>query len=140
MWVLQITAGLRHSMALTDSRQVWVWGDNSEGQLGVAGVPSPCLDPVQMHAFPAEATIMYIVAGGEHSLAAVQNLGGAHHLAPQHMWPDCRGSGMAPMPGPSLDAGLQEQDDYPKKVHICMTLLLVTLGLGQHPCMLWVSL
>ena len=111
----QITAGLRHSMALTDSRQVWVWGDNSEGQLGVP-VPTPCLDPVQMHAFPAEATVMYIVAGGEHSLAAVQNVGDTAAGQAQHMWPDCRGHGMAAMPGPSLGAGLQEEDDYPKKV------------------------
>lgn len=112
---MQITAGLRHSMALTDSRQVWVWGDNSEGQLGVP-VPSPCLDPVQMHTLPADTTIMYIVAGGEHSLAAVQNLGNMGMDEAQHMWPECRGHGMAALSGPSLTAGLEEQNDYPKKV------------------------
>jgi len=114
-WALQITAGLRHSMALTDSRQLWVWGDNSERQLGVP-VPSPCLDPVQTHAFPAEATIMYIVAGGEHSLAAVQNAGDLEGDEAQQMWSECRGHTMAAMPGPSLAAGLAEQNDYPRKV------------------------
>ena len=114
-WALQITAGLRHSMALTDSRQLWVWGDNSEGQLGVP-VPSPCLDPVQTHAFPAEATIMYIVAGGEHSLAAVHSPGDLRADEVQHVWSECRGHSMAAMPGPSLAAGLAEQNDYPKKV------------------------
>ncbi|DBA87172.1 TPA: hypothetical protein ACH3X2_005178 [Trebouxia sp. C0005] len=114
--VTQITAGLRHSMALTDSRQLWVWGDNSEGQLGIP-IPSPCLDPVQTHAFPAEATIMYIVAGGEHSLAAVQNAGDVADEA-QHVWSECRGHSMAAMPGPSLAAGLAEQNDYPRKVSI----------------------
>lgn len=77
---LQITAGLRHSMALTDKRKLWAWGDNSEGQLGTA-VPTPCLVPTPVHAFPAEATIMYVVAGGEHSLAAVQNLGFCYLVA-----------------------------------------------------------
>lgn len=114
-WALQITAGLRHSMALTDSRQLWVWGDNSEGQLGTP-VPSPCLDPVQTHAFPAEATIMYVVAGGEHSLAAVQNAGDLGADEVQHVWSECRGHSMAAMPGPSLAAGLAEQNDYPRKV------------------------
>jgi alpha-tubulin suppressor-like RCC1 family protein len=102
-------------MALTDSRQLWVWGDNSEGQLGIP-VPSPCLDPVQTHAFPAEATIMYIVAGGEHSLAAVQNAGDLEGDEAQQMWSECRGHTMAAMPGPSLAAGLAEQNDYPRKV------------------------
>lgn len=118
---LQITAGLRHSMALTDKRKLWAWGDNSEGQLGTA-VPTPCLVPTPVHAFPAEATIMYVVAGGEHSLAAVQNLGGRGES--QHMWPECRGQGMAALPGPSLAAGLQEQD--PHKKACCMTLHCLT--------------
>lgn len=102
-------------MALTDTRRVWVWGDNSEGQLGVP-VPTPCLHPVPMQTFPAEATIMYIVAGGEHSLAAVQNVGDIGLHDTQHVWSECEGHGMAAMPVPSLAAGLQEQNDYPKKV------------------------
>ena len=121
---VQITAGLRHSMALTDKRDLWAWGDNSEGQLGAA-VPTPCLVPTPVHAFPAEATIMYVVAGGDHSLAAVQNLGdGGGRGKAQHMWPECRGQGMAALPGPSLAAGLKEQDPH-KKACCCMT----------HPCL-----
>lgn len=115
---VQITAGLRHSMALTDKRNLWAWGDNSEGQLGSA-VPTPCLLPTRVHAFPAEAKIMYVVAGGDHSLAAVQNLGDA--VEAQHMCLECRGQGVAALPGPSLAAGLQEQDPH-KKACCCMTL------------------
>ena len=114
---MQITAGLRHSMALTDNHELWAWGDNSEGQLG-APIPTPCLLPTPVHAFPAEATIMYIVAGGEHSLAAVQNLTSVAADQAQHMWPDCRGHGLAAMPGPSLTAGLQQQNPDRK---VCLT-------------------
>lgn len=49
-------------MALTDKQDLWAWGDNSEGQLGT-DVATPCLLPVPVHTFPAEATIMYVVAG-----------------------------------------------------------------------------
>ena len=107
-------------MALTDSRELWAWGDNSEGQLGAA-VPHPCLLPTPVQAFPPEATIMYVIAGGDHSLAAVQNLDSSHGGGkggaggePQHMFPECRGQGMAALPGPSLTAGLQEQDPHKK--------------------------
>lgn len=117
--MLQITAGLRHSMALTDSCKLWAWGDNSEGQLG-APVPTPCLLPTPVDAFPAEATIMYVVAGGEHSLAAVQNLADVGSDQAQHLWPECRGHNMAALPGPSIAAGLQEQDPHKK---VCCTQL-----------------
>jgi hypothetical protein len=59
---------------------------------------------------------MYIVAGGEHSLAAVQNAGDLEGDEAQQMWSECRGHTMAAMPGPSLAAGLAEQNDYPRKV------------------------
>ena len=114
---MQITAGLRHSMALTDNHELWAWGDNSEGQLG-APIPSPCLLPTPVHAFPADATIMYVVAGGEHSLAAVQHLPNVAADQALHMWPDCRGHDLAAVPGPSLTAGLQEQNPDRK---VCFT-------------------
>lgn len=64
---------------------------------------------------------MYVVAGGDHSLAAVHNLGDADgRREAQHMWPDCQGQGMAALPGPSLAAGLQEQDPH-KKACCCTT-------------------
>lgn len=109
-------------MALTNNQNLWAWGDNSEGQLGTA-VPTPCLLPTSVHAFPAEATIMYVVAGGDHSLAAVQNLGNvaAGASEAQRMWPECKGQGMAALPGPSVTAGLQEQDPHTKA---CCTVWL----------------
>lgn len=108
---LQLTAGLHHSMALTDTSQLWVWGDNSEGQLGVP-TSDPCLTPIQMQTLPAEGQIQYVVAGGDHSIAALH-----YHTdgnAQQHMWADCRGSGMAALPLPSLEKGLQQPDNNAK--------------------------
>lgn len=71
---VQITAGLWHSMALTDKRELWAWGDNSEGQLGT-DVATPCLLPVPVHTFPAEATIMYVVAGARSRIQAKPHVG-----------------------------------------------------------------
>ena len=107
-------------MALTDRRQVWVWGDNTEGQLGVP-TPNPCLTPVAMQAFPDPAQVMYIVAGGEHSLAAVHQMGDANVEQIKHLWPDCRGSSVAAVPSPSLAEGFREQNDYPRKVNCAFT-------------------
>ena len=136
---LQITAGLRHSMALTDDRQLWVWGDNSEGQLGAA-LPHPCLLPTPIHAFPAEATVMYVVAGGEHSLAAVQNMtnGGAEQA--RHMWPECRGDGLTAMPSPSLAAALAQPDPdkkvrNPSQAWFQFCVLTQTCSAWGHACL-----
>jgi len=43
--VVHVAAGLSHVLALTDSGQVWAWGCNDDGQLGVEGSPdgSPVL-------------------------------------------------------------------------------------------------
>ena len=91
--------------------QVWVWGDNSEGQLGVP-TPDPCLTPTKMQTLPAEGQVQYLVAGGDHSIAALHYHASGDAL--QHMWADCRGSGMAALPLPSLEKGLQQQDDKAK--------------------------
>ncbi|XP_057187896.1 probable E3 ubiquitin-protein ligase HERC3 isoform X4 [Triplophysa rosa] len=64
--VIQITSGDQHSMALTQEGQVFVWGENSHGQLGLgeggSGSQTPqhvqCLDGVPL---------AQISAGGDHS-------------------------------------------------------------------------
>ena len=122
-------------MALTDSRQVWVWGDNSEGQLGVP-TPNPCLTPVPMQAFPDQAQVMYVVAGGEHSLAAVHQMGDADAEQNKHLWPDCRGSSVAAVPSPSLAEGLREQNDYPRKVsHPVLRTIISQLTSAVFECL-----
>ncbi|XP_056619314.1 probable E3 ubiquitin-protein ligase HERC3 [Triplophysa dalaica] len=64
--VIQISCGDQHSMALTQEGQVFVWGENSHGQLGLgegrSGSQTPqhvqCLDGVPL---------AQISAGGDHS-------------------------------------------------------------------------
>ncbi|KAI7810832.1 putative E3 ubiquitin-protein ligase HERC4 [Triplophysa rosa] len=64
--VIQITCGDQHSMALTQEGRVFVWGENSHGQLGLgeggSGSQTPqhvqCLDGVPL---------AQISAGGDHS-------------------------------------------------------------------------
>ena len=50
--VVKLSAGAGHSLALTDTGQVWGWGANTEGQLGLGEesqetVFTPTLLPVQ---------------------------------------------------------------------------------------------
>ena len=68
-WV-SVAAGLNHSMALNSAGQIWVAGDNSSGQLGMALPPNKQLAFVQM-----SSSIVWdkIAAGGNHSFGIDQN-------------------------------------------------------------------
>ncbi|XP_055059315.2 probable E3 ubiquitin-protein ligase HERC4 [Misgurnus anguillicaudatus] len=66
-YVIQIACGDQHSMALTQNGQLFVWGKNSHGQLGLKELPESgseipqhieCLDGVP---------VSQISAGGDHS-------------------------------------------------------------------------
>jgi E3 ubiquitin-protein ligase HERC4 len=46
--VVQIAAGDRHSMALTKAGQLFVWGDNQFGQLGIGKVNGNKADTPQV--------------------------------------------------------------------------------------------
>ena len=65
--VKQVAGGYGFSLALTSSGQVWAWGDNSSGQLGI-GTTSNSLVPVRAH-LPAGTTVTAIAAGDDHVLA-----------------------------------------------------------------------
>ena len=75
--VQQIAAGRTHSLALDGDGQVWAWGDDRYGQLGIPGGSPACQQgnqypcssfplPVML---PARAPITTIAAGLGHSLA-----------------------------------------------------------------------
>ena len=64
----RITSGRDHVCVLADDGTVWCWGDNSFGQLGVAGGNQP--DPVQV-TLGGVATL--IAAGGNTTCAALAN-------------------------------------------------------------------
>jgi alpha-tubulin suppressor-like RCC1 family protein len=71
--ITAISAGGHHNLALTNTGNVWAWGYNASGQLGVTGVnattsyfyPTPAMDA----AGAPLANITRIAAGGSHSLA-----------------------------------------------------------------------
>ena len=69
--VLQLSPGDSHSLALLDNGQVWSWGDNTSGQLGIGSVISS-LVPIRVLQADSEIpleNIVEIAAGAFHSLA-----------------------------------------------------------------------
>jgi alpha-tubulin suppressor-like RCC1 family protein len=93
-----VSAGLRHSLALTDKGEVWAWGDNRFGQLGdnldsIGGrsgirfgggslfppIPqmgpelAPVDKPVRVYGPNGYLNAVAIAAGGNHSLALDEN-------------------------------------------------------------------
>ena len=74
--IVQIAAGMNHSLALDTNNHVWAWGDNGYGQLGN---PNP---PISYSAVPIR------IRGGEQGLLYLQNIiyisigrSGQHSLA-----------------------------------------------------------
>jgi alpha-tubulin suppressor-like RCC1 family protein len=63
--VVQVSAGIRHGLAVTANGTVWAWGDNSEGELG-DGTTAGRTTPVQVKKLTG---IVQVAAGGNFSLA-----------------------------------------------------------------------
>jgi parallel beta-helix repeat protein len=75
--IIAISAGANHSLALDDSNNVWTWGHNNEGQLGIDS-DDPCsLTPVKVLSGQQDPNnsnsylknIVAISAGWDHSMA-----------------------------------------------------------------------
>ncbi|KAA0721994.1 putative E3 ubiquitin-protein ligase HERC4 [Triplophysa tibetana] len=64
--VIQISCGDQHSMALTQEGQVFVWGENSHGQLGLGEGRSGSQTPQHVQ-FLDGVPLAQISAGGDHS-------------------------------------------------------------------------
>jgi alpha-tubulin suppressor-like RCC1 family protein len=93
--IVQISAGGNytndgHALALGADGQVWAWGDNSDGQLGVPGVGKESDRPVAVSSLDG-GDIMSVSAGGRASAAV-----GADGTL--YQWGD-NGAGQLGMPG-----------------------------------------
>ncbi|MBI3973991.1 MAG: hypothetical protein HY332_22155, partial [Chloroflexi bacterium] len=67
--IIAIAAGGGHCLALIGDGAVWVWGNNSAGQL-LEGADNPRGVPVQIHALRG---VCAIATGGSHSLALLSD-------------------------------------------------------------------
>ncbi|KAL2629156.1 hypothetical protein R1flu_013842 [Riccia fluitans] len=83
--IIQVSAGARHSVALTDKGKVFGWGDSEQGQLGER--TSSILRLPTLLSRPEDARkLLYVVAGGEHTLAVYER-----ELSPSHRSLDSSG-------------------------------------------------
>jgi Regulator of chromosome condensation (RCC1) repeat len=73
---LQVSGGGRHTLMLAASGQILACGCNENGQLGCPGDASAST-PRPVHGLPTDGTSLYVCAGGDYSLVAVQS-SGAH--------------------------------------------------------------
>lgn len=64
----QVAAGEFHSLALDEDGNIWSWGDNRQGQLGIGAYPLAISEPVMLEPF-TRAPIRKIDAGRCFSLA-----------------------------------------------------------------------
>lgn len=71
--VVHISAGARHSLAVTEDARVFVWGDSEQHQLGMAASQMSLL-PTPMLGLPAEGRqqLLFAVAGGDACVAVYQ--------------------------------------------------------------------
>eukprot|EP00282_Hemiselmis_andersenii_P027867 CAMPEP_0169481050 /NCGR_PEP_ID=MMETSP1042-20121227/29901_1 /TAXON_ID=464988 /ORGANISM="Hemiselmis andersenii, Strain CCMP1180" /LENGTH=1508 /DNA_ID=CAMNT_0009595757 /DNA_START=54 /DNA_END=4578 /DNA_ORIENTATION=- len=65
--ICSIACGIAHTLALTDDRRVYAWGDGTWGNTGISSSPE-VKEPLELHSLAASETVK-IEAGGFHSAA-----------------------------------------------------------------------
>lgn len=68
MQVVQVASGLYHTLALTLSGELYAWGSNSYGQLGVGAFGDPLCQPTLVRALRG-IPLAFVACGGNHSFA-----------------------------------------------------------------------
>lgn len=63
-FVEALSVGSEHSMALTSTGDVWVWGNNSDGQLGL-GHTATVREPVLVSSFQGKNILQVGILNGE---------------------------------------------------------------------------
>lgn len=67
-FIEEIAVGVDHTLALTSSGDIWAWGNNSDGQLGLGHTNSPVREPQMVPGLMGK-DIRQISAGKSHSAA-----------------------------------------------------------------------
>ncbi|KAK8472662.1 hypothetical protein PHAVU_002G274700 [Phaseolus vulgaris] len=70
-FISQVSGGWRHSMALTSSGQLFGWGWNKFGQIGV-GNNLDCWSPMQVN-FPYDQKVHQVSCGWRHTIAVTES-------------------------------------------------------------------
>jgi hypothetical protein len=78
--VKQGSAGARHSIVLTDDGEIYGWGDNEQGQLGELASETQ-LSPVLLWGFEDGKRPLFVVAGGEHTVAVFDMVPGNYSIS-----------------------------------------------------------
>ncbi|XP_047486162.1 probable E3 ubiquitin-protein ligase HERC4 isoform X1 [Penaeus chinensis] len=69
--VIQVACGSSHTLALTSGGELYAWGSNLSGQLGLGHREGPQKDPILIKALLG-VPLVHITAGGQHSAALTQ--------------------------------------------------------------------
>lgn len=72
--VMSIACGLLFSACVTEMGQVWVWGCNDSGQLGLGSTPKQALTPTCLESLLSE-NVIDIVCGESHTMALTRSGG-----------------------------------------------------------------
>lgn len=79
--VVQIACGMKHSLALTNNGQLYSWGLNSDGQLGLGSDIKNEIKPKLIGTL-AGIPISFFACGGYHSIA-ISKSGNANRVTEQ---------------------------------------------------------
>ena len=72
--VVAVSCGLLFSVCVTEMGQVWVWGCNDSGQLGLGSGPKQALTPICLESLLSE-NVIDIVCGESHTIALTRSGG-----------------------------------------------------------------
>ncbi|XP_032669055.1 probable E3 ubiquitin-protein ligase HERC4 isoform X2 [Odontomachus brunneus] len=70
--IVQIACGLKHSIALTNNGELYAWGSNSDGQLGLGSDTKMELIPKLVHSLAA-VPIAFVACGGYHTIVILKS-------------------------------------------------------------------
>lgn len=70
--IVQVACGIKHVLALTNNGEIYAWGSNAEGQLGLGTDVIKELKPKLISSL-ISLPIAFIACGGYHSIAVTKS-------------------------------------------------------------------